>query len=105
MIAMNDLHRHFNSTDTMYRAVAPVFHVFAHFRRVLPRLYTAKTIADIEAESGVPLARREAFLARRAGLAPRGSINARLDITDFRKLDDVNPRVDCLARQGGVYDV
>jgi hypothetical protein len=41
----------------------------------------------------------------RADLARRGGINARLDTTNFRELDDVNARVDCLAHQGGVYDV
>jgi hypothetical protein len=86
MIAMNDVPRHFNSTDITDRAVAPVFQVLAPSCAGYRALFAAKIIADIEAAHGAPFAPRE---------GP----------TDFRRFDDVNSRMDCLAHQGRVYDV
>src|SRR6202051_1718525 len=57
MIAMNDVPRHFNSTDTTDRAAAPVFQVLALSGGGYRGLYMAKIIADIEAADGVPFAR------------------------------------------------
>jgi hypothetical protein len=59
MIAMNDVPRHFNSTDTTDQAGAPVFQVRTPFRRGLPQSSPAKVIADIKAEVGVQFARRQ----------------------------------------------
>jgi len=86
MIAMNEVPRHFNSTNTMDQAGAPVFQVLALSGGGYRALYTAKIIADIEAADGVPFAPRQ-------------------NPTDSRRLDDANSRMDCLAHQGGVYDV
>jgi hypothetical protein len=86
MIAMNDISRHFKSTDTTDRAGAPVFQVFSHYRGDYRGLYTAKISADIEAADGVPIAPRQ-------------------KPTDFGRLDEMNSRTDCLACQAGVYDV
>lgn len=63
MIAMNDVPRHFNSTDTTDRAGAPVFQVLALSGGGYRGLYTAKIIADIEAADGVPFARRFDLIA------------------------------------------
>src|ERR1700728_3213622 len=63
MIAMNDVPRHFNSTNTTDRLSAPVFQVLALSGGGYRGLYTAKIIADIEAGDGVPFARRFDLIA------------------------------------------